>query len=225
MKTLDHNLHCCIVYSQPILRDAVGSILKKAGVHPISQFSRVQEINFEKLRPSLIILIAPLDDIGSFLADKPLHHVSDLREVAVAGPKDGTAIMQALENGLTRVVLDNALPEHIVDAVNAALENSPYFQPELAALLMNTGLKEKLVQKRAPIRLTSPEMKVMRYLCQQLDNHGIADEMHISVHTVLRHKQNIKQKIGAKTFLGCVLYAIQNNMLSLNEVGFGVNNH
>jgi ATP/maltotriose-dependent transcriptional regulator MalT len=46
----------------------------------------------------------------------------------------------------------------------------------------------------------------------------IADELNISIHTVMSHRKNITHKTGIKSVAGLTVYALLNNLLDQNDV-------
>ena len=49
-------------------------------------------------------------------------------------------------------------------------------------------------------------------------NKEIADQLHISIHTVISHRKNISRKTGIKSVSGLTVYALLNNMIDEREV-------
>lgn len=69
-----------------------------------------------------------------------------------------------------------------------------------------------------PTLLSKQEVQILKLVCLQRDNGEIADLLSISQHTVLRHKQNIKNKIGAKSLVGFLTYALKFKYVELDEL-------
>lgn len=61
--------------------------------------------------------------------------------------------------------------------------------------------------------LTQREIEVLRGVARGLLNKEIADELHISINTVLSHRKNIVAKLGIKTVSGLSLYAVMNGII------------
>jgi DNA-binding NarL/FixJ family response regulator len=61
-------------------------------------------------------------------------------------------------------------------------------------------------------QLTPRETDVLKHLVQGLSNKEIADQLNISIHTVVSHRKNIVQKTGIKSQSGLTIYAISNNI-------------
>ena len=60
--------------------------------------------------------------------------------------------------------------------------------------------------------LSEREITVLILVAQGKTNKEIADQLFISVHTVITHRKNITQKLGIKTISGLTMYALINNL-------------
>lgn len=58
--------------------------------------------------------------------------------------------------------------------------------------------------------LSSREVEVLKLITRGLINKEIADELCISLNTVLTHRKNITSKLGIKTVSGLTFYAMMN---------------
>ncbi len=65
--------------------------------------------------------------------------------------------------------------------------------------------------------LTDREMDVLRLLAMGKSNKEIADELIISTNTVITHRKNISQKTGIKSVSGLTIYAVMQNLISLDD--------
>lgn len=66
--------------------------------------------------------------------------------------------------------------------------------------------------------LSERERDVLVLIAKGLANKEIADELNISIHTVMSHRKNIAHKTGIKSVAGLTVYALLNNMLDASEV-------
>ena len=65
--------------------------------------------------------------------------------------------------------------------------------------------------------LSEREIDVLKQLTLGLSNKEIADKLNISIHTVISHRKNITDKTGIKSTSGLTIYAISNNIISLDS--------
>ncbi len=68
-------------------------------------------------------------------------------------------------------------------------------------------------------RLSNRETTVLKYLVKGYTNREIADELFLSIHTVMTHRKNITRKLGIKTVSGLTVYALMNKLVTLPEAG------
>lgn len=66
--------------------------------------------------------------------------------------------------------------------------------------------------------LSDRETDVLKLLSGGLSNKEIADNLNISIHTVISHRKNISQKTGIKSQSGLTIYALSNNIISLDNL-------
>ena len=62
--------------------------------------------------------------------------------------------------------------------------------------------------------LSSRETEVLRLVASGLTNKEIAQQLYISVNTVLSHRKNITAKLGIKSVSGLSLYAMMNGLIN-----------
>lgn len=66
--------------------------------------------------------------------------------------------------------------------------------------------------------LSARELDVLKLLVRGLSNKEISDKLFISTHTVISHRKNITQKLNIKSVAGLTVYAILNELVSMDEI-------
>ncbi|MBP7497271.1 MAG: helix-turn-helix transcriptional regulator [Bacteroidales bacterium] len=66
--------------------------------------------------------------------------------------------------------------------------------------------------------LSKREIEVLQLVAKGSLNKQIADELNISLHTVISHRKNITRKLGIKTVSGLTVYAIINGLISADNI-------
>lgn len=66
--------------------------------------------------------------------------------------------------------------------------------------------------------LSDREKEVLVCVARGLINKEIADELNISVNTVITHRRNVTRKTGIRSIPGLTVYAILNNLIDIKEV-------
>ena len=94
----------------------------------------------------------------------------------------------------------------------------------------HTGKKEtsefffKLVEDKKPQiemhdnGLSEREITILKKVAVGKTNKEIADDLFLSIHTVITHRKNITNKLGIKPISGLTVYAIINGFVAMEEV-------
>ena len=103
---------------------------------------------------------------------------------------------------------------------------------DVPATLYLTDEKETIIQtlqnllhhrdgsstKNSSEDLSPRETTIVRLVSMGLTNRQIAEKLFLSAHTVMTHRKNINSKLGIKSVSGLTIYAIVNNIITIEEV-------
>lgn len=79
-------------------------------------------------------------------------------------------------------------------------------------------LQDPSQNEGAAKKLSPREITIVRMVSMGLTNREIAEKLFLSAHTVMTHRKNISSKLGIKSVSGLTIYAIVNNIITLEEV-------
>ena len=66
-------------------------------------------------------------------------------------------------------------------------------------------------------QLSEREIDVLKLIVKGFSNKEVADNLNISIHTVISHRKNISQKTGIKSQSGLTIYAISNKIILIED--------
>lgn len=66
--------------------------------------------------------------------------------------------------------------------------------------------------------LSAREKEIIVYVVKGMTNKEIADNLFISIHTVITHRRNIAKKLQIHSTAGLTIYAIVNNLIEISEI-------
>lgn len=72
--------------------------------------------------------------------------------------------------------------------------------------------------KKETALLSSRETEVTVLLAKGLINKEIADQLNISTTTVITHRKNIMEKLGARSLVDIIIYAVINGLVDVGEL-------
>jgi DNA-binding NarL/FixJ family response regulator len=83
---------------------------------------------------------------------------------------------------------------------------------------MNEFAQSETTKSTDDVELSKRETDVLIAVAKGMMNKEIADQMNISIHTVISHRKNITRKTGIKSVSGLTVYALLNNLISEDEL-------
>jgi DNA-binding NarL/FixJ family response regulator len=122
---------------------------------------------------------------------------------------DGPTIREALQQGVAGYISKKAGKDEIERAIHAVMAGQPYLAEDSLAEL----LKPIDTPDASLIALTRREHEVIRLLAAELSSADIAEKLFISIGTVDTHRHNILRKLGVKSTIGIVKYALKHNLV------------
>jgi two-component system, NarL family, invasion response regulator UvrY len=97
-------------------------------------------------------------------------------------------------------------------AIRAAMRGGRYVSPELAEMLVNSGLQGAPGEPRHSV-LSEREFQIFCKLAEGKSVSEIAAKLFLSVKTVSTYRTRILEKMAMKTNADITYYAIKNNLL------------
>lgn len=86
----------------------------------------------------------------------------------------------------------------LLDAISVVLRGERYFSPELSRRLISQALTNHGKSCEPSQLLTNRELEVFRMIGQGLTSGAIANQLHLSRHTIDTHRENIERKLGSR---------------------------
>ena len=83
---------------------------------------------------------------------------------------------------------------------------------------MNEFAKSETAKNADDVELSKRETDVLVAVAKGMMNKEIADQMNISIHTVISHRKNITRKTGIKSVSGLTVYALLNNLIDEKDL-------
>ncbi|WP_301190929.1 response regulator transcription factor [Plebeiibacterium sediminum] len=80
------------------------------------------------------------------------------------------------------------------------------------------SVQQTYIQQENSEELSEREREVLQKIALGKTNKEVANELFISTHTVISHRKNITRKLGIKTVSGLTVYAILNQIISMEDI-------
>lgn len=127
--------------------------------------------------------------------------------------EDAPTIREAVQAGVAGYALKRAGRDELEKAVTTLMQGQRYFSPDVMeqlARLDETGTADH----DSLTALTDREVDVLRLIADENPSHRIAEKLFISVPTVETHRRHLMQKLGVKSVVGMVKFAMKHGLVS-----------
>src|SRR5437868_12721641 len=128
---------------------------------------------------------------------------------------DQEMITKMIEMSANTYLTKTTGPNEIYQAILTCMNDDFYFND-----LVNKAVLLKLQHKKTvrqfypnPIKLSEKELRILKLIAEDKTTEDISKEVFLSPRTIETIRQNMKQKVGAKTIAGLVMYAMRNKLL------------
>lgn len=121
-------------------------------------------------------------------------------------------ILHLLDVGAMGFVSKHADPTEIVEAIETAYLQKPFFCKISSVCLTNIVSKNYQLPHKITASFTEREIQIIERICNERTSKEIANELHLSKRTVEGHRTRIMYKVGAKCSAGIITYALLNGI-------------
>lgn len=128
---------------------------------------------------------------------------------------DNKHIYDCIVAGANGYILKNTEPGKYIDAIRDVLNGGAPMTATIAAKVLSIIQKPKESKVKEEFNLSARESEILKLLVDGMSYKMIAEECHISYHTVNSHIRKIYDKLHVNNGTEAVSKAIKENLLSL----------
>lgn len=173
----------------------------------------------EELSPDVAVLDVSMPDLnGVEAARNILQRTDKTRILALSMHTDRRFVMRMLEAGAMGYLPKNCAFDELATAIRAIHSGAMYLSPSLTRGVVEDLLRLRSEATRKPEKtiLTGREREVLQLVAEGKTSKEIATSLGVSTNTVIRHRQNIMDKLELRTVAELTRYAIQEGIVSIN---------
>ena len=144
---------------------------------------------------------------------------SAIKIVMLSMSTDINMVSDMLESGIHGYISKADEPDELLRAIAAASDGRIYRNKLLTeALYWNTQNNVSATfigDPQAP--LNEREKRILQLIWEEKSNKEMADELFLGVRSVEKIRQDIKEKVGVKSTVGLLKYAIDKKIIGINS--------
>lgn len=168
--------------------------------------------------PQLVFTDIQMPVLNGIDATRELNqHYPDVAVLAITMHDDHHFLVQMLLAGAKGYLSKDSTEEEFARAIAAVLEGNAYYCPrtleQMRTLLTDPRLP-LLFRGGDAVLFTEQELAIIRLTCEGLAIKEIAGQLHLSTDMVKKTRQTIVAKVGARNWMGVVLYATKQGLIN-----------
>ena len=147
-------------------------------------------------------------------------HYPEIKTIALSVHDDIKSINAMIKAGARAYLAKDSSPELLEETINSVFKVGYYCDKILVKNFVKSNWQEndedekfhlnEQKSKNILIQFTAREIQILQLLCSELTMKEIAEKMGIAYNTANSYRDNVASKIGIKSRIGIVMYAINN---------------
>ena len=209
-----------LVDDHVLLRKGLASLLVDNGYPTVIQADNGKQF-IEKLDrgevPDIVLLdinMPVMDGYATALWLK--EHHPQMKVLALSMYDDEHSIIRMLRHGAGGYILKDCEPAELKIAIEAILQKGYYHNELVSSKLIHTmqNADNGSVRNGYP-ELSTKEVKFLQLICSEMTYKEISAVMKLSPRTIDGYRDALFEKLGIKSRVGLVMFAIRNHLINV----------
>ncbi|REG90481.1 response regulator transcription factor [Flavobacterium aquicola] len=169
-------------------------------------------------KPDIIIMDLKMPFLNGIEATKIIRKdFPDIKIIALTSYDSKSFIANMIDVGAVSYLVKNTTPQELFATINEVAEKGFYYSDYVMDIIQNDIVANKKTKCSFDTNfITSRELEVLQLICRQKSTIEIGEKLFISPRTVEGHRNNLLLKTESKNIAGLVVFAIQNELVSLD---------
>ena len=171
--------------------------------------------------PDVILMDLKMPLVNGVEATKKIHKKFPfIKIIALTSYYTKPFIINMMQEGAASYLVKNASPSEMIYTINEVADKGFYYNELIMDIIQDDSIfgNRKVKSSFDEDYLTHREKEILELICYQLSTNEIAEKLFISPRTVEGHRNNLLLKTESKNIAGLVVYAIQNKIVSINNI-------
>ena len=168
----------------------------------------------ETTKPDIVVLDYSMPVMNGLEVARQLRARPRRPEILIFTMHDDDAILrEAVLAGVRGYLLKSDAQGHLLEALETLARHEAYVSGQVSGTLLDALLKPGKLQDGSP--LTVRERTVVQLIAEGRTSREICPILNIGIKTVETHRTSAMRKIGAKSTVDLVRYAIRHRMVEV----------
>lgn len=217
-------INVSLIDEHPILCDAIAALLSDVSdISIVSSHNSFAEFNLKvnEVKPNIVIMVFyKHDDENIENVRKFVYQYPRIKVLELSMYHDEKQVLKMIKAGAKGHLGSDTNRSEIIEAIYTLRNGYEFYAKTITNILLSSYISDNDINKNEKENrqknLSIREMEIFKLFAEGISNRSIAEKLFISVRTVETHKNNIMKKIGLKTTVDLVKFAIKNNIIQLD---------
>jgi DNA-binding NarL/FixJ family response regulator len=212
-----------LVDDHQLVRDGIKALLSgTSDIEIIGEASDGKELfqQLATLKPDLLIMDISLPDIsGIEITKKICQDYPGIKVMMLSMYNSEDFILNSIKAGAKGYLPKNTSRNELLEAIYAIQSGEDFYSESVSKTMLKSYIRkatgdEEPAEKSNEI-LTTREIEVLKLYAEGHINKEISEKLDISIRTVETHKNHIMRKLGLKSTVEMVKFAIRNKIVEI----------
>lgn len=214
------SINVMLVDDHEIVRDGIKALIQTEEIRVIGEAGSAREF-FSLLkihRPDIAVLDVSLPDIsGIEIAKQLTADYPEIKTIILSMHLNEDFIFNAVKAGAMAYLPKNSSRRELIEAIRKVATGEEYFSEPVSNIILKSYVKKAKNENDDHIEknLSKRELEILTLFAEGKSNSEMADMLYISSRTVESHKNHIMQKLGLKSTVELIKFAIKNHIIEI----------
>lgn len=142
-----------------------------------------------------------------------LKKKSETSFLVISNTQNKQSIQRLLDSGVKGILTKNCSEEEITNGLIAVSKGSRFFCNTVLEMLLEGETDEMNCE---PTNLSKREYEVLELITKGKKTAEIADDLHLSIHTINSHRKNILRKLNLKSPAELIVHALDSGLVKVS---------
>ena len=212
-----------LVDDHKLVRDGIKALLTGVpDIDIIGEAGSATELfrELESRKPDLLIMDISLPEISGIEITKKIGiEFPGINVLILSMYTNEEFIINSLKAGARGYLPKNTSREELLEAIHAIHKGDEFFGESISKVMLKSFVKRATNEDQPAEKpheiLTGREIEILKLYVEGLINKEISDKLDISIRTVETHKNHIMRKLGLKSTVELVKFAIRNKIAEI----------
>lgn len=174
-----------------------------------------EQFTVKKKIPDIVLLDVTMPKMDGYATASWLKaNHPEVLVLTLSMQDDEQVLIKMIRNGAKGYLHKNAHPSELENALDSLVSKGFYF-PDWASSKIIMSIGNDTETGIEPLKMNDREKEFLQYAATEMSYREIAEKMFCSPRTVESYRDSLFEKLGLKTRVGLVVYAIKNKLIKL----------